>query len=99
MPITREINENLQRSVIFVEGQFDFSSVQDFRRCYEDLTDHEITIDFRDADYMDSAGLGMLLNMQTSLKKPDKSIHIVNCMPQIKKVLLISRFDKKFVIE
>ncbi len=98
MSITREVRES-GSTVIHVDGQFDFSVVRDFREAYQDLGGKEITIDLRNTDYLDSAALGMLLNMQSYLEKPDGTIRIVNAMPQIKRVLVIARFEKKFLIE
>jgi anti-anti-sigma factor len=50
-------------------------------------------------DYIDSAGLGMLLNMHSYLEQDDGMIRITNTLPQVRKILIISRFDKKFSIE
>ncbi|KKP13655.1 anti-anti-sigma regulatory factor [Vibrio cholerae] len=41
----------------------------------------------------------MLLNMQKYLEQADGAIRIVNVLPQVRKILLISRFNKKFDIE
>ncbi|WP_240474060.1 STAS domain-containing protein [Salinivibrio socompensis] len=56
-------------------------------------------VDLREATYMDSAGLGILLNMQDYLKKPDGEIMLINCPDAIKRVLFIAKFEKKFRIE
>ncbi|RRS07418.1 anti-sigma factor antagonist, partial [Pseudoalteromonas sp. J010] len=45
------------------------------------------------------SALGMLLNMKKTLGTSVSSIHISNCRPQLKKILQISRFDKKFDID
>ncbi len=47
---------------------------------------------------MDSSALGMLLNMRKHLGDT-APIRIANSRPQIKKILTISRFDKKFNID
>ena len=47
---------------------------------------------------MDSSALGMLLNMKKTIDSQVKTIEISNCQPQLRKILQISRFDKKFDI-
>ncbi len=98
MSITSEVDNSGKKVTINVEGPFGFNLVQEFRESYQDKQAFRFTIDFRKADYIDSAGLGMLLNMHKYLNQSDGDIEITNCMPQIKKILLISRFDKKFSI-
>ncbi|WP_194755377.1 STAS domain-containing protein [Aliidiomarina indica] len=87
--------------IIHVKGTFDFSVVHDFRQAYEGLSEKigTVIVDFRETEYIDSSALGMLLNMRKSLGAGSRSIHLVNCRPDVRKVLDISRFDKLFVIE
>ncbi|MBV7297845.1 STAS domain-containing protein [Enterovibrio paralichthyis] len=99
MAISREEKNDGNTVVIHVNGQFDFSVVQEFRDAYQDLQGKEIIVDFRGTEYIDSAGLGMLLNMLTFLNKKEGDIRLINTMPQIKRVLIIARFEKKFIIE
>ena len=93
-----ECSENGNDLTISIQGRFDFEMVQDFRNSYADKNASNYIIDMRSTEHMDSSALGMLLNMRKTLG--DKTnISIVNCRPQIKKILTISRFDKKFKIE
>lgn len=78
--------------------KFDFDFVGDFRDAYTDATAKSYVIDFRDTEYMDSSGLGMLLNMRRHVGSDKVPIKLINCRPQVKKVLLISRFETKFDI-
>lgn len=86
---------------IHVKGKFDFNLVQDFRLAYANVGSSVSTviIDLRETEYMDSSALGMLLNMQKLLSDKVSLFKISNCRPQIKKILQISRFDKKFDID
>ena len=65
-------------------------------------TDNEkvnrIVVDLARTEYMDSSALGMLLNMQKTLAGQVNQFQIINCRPQVEKILKISRFDKKFDI-
>ena len=81
--------------------RFDFSVVDQFRKSYESLGDvgeNAVTIDMKHTRYIDSSALGMLINARKYFS--EKNIKIILCNPgeQIKKVLSISRFDKKFEI-
>ncbi|MCQ8877288.1 MULTISPECIES: STAS domain-containing protein [Pseudoalteromonas] len=86
---------------IQIKGKFDFNLVQSFRQAYAEIGDKtaKVVIDLRETDYMDSSALGMLLNMKKTLGTSVDAIHISNCQPQLKKILQISRFDKKFDID
>ncbi|MCG9596369.1 STAS domain-containing protein [Vibrio sp. Isolate25] len=99
MSVESEVDVNAKHVTILIEGAFGFNLVQEFRRCYSDKRDFQFTIDLRKVDYIDSAGLGMLLNMHNYLEQDDGMIRITNTLPQVRKILTISRFDKKFAIE
>ena len=90
-----------EEMVIAIKGRFDFTQVKEFRDAYSEETDSKCksyVVDLRDTEHMDSSALGMLLDMRKHLgeKMP---IRIANSRPQIKKILTISRFDKKFNID
>lgn len=99
MSVKSTVNSGSREVTITIEGAFGFNLVQDFRRCYTDKHSYRFTIDLRKVDYIDSAGLGMLLNMHNYLGQLDGAIRITNTLPQVRKILAISRFDKKFSIE
>ncbi|MDC8831538.1 STAS domain-containing protein [Alteromonas gilva] len=87
--------------VIQVGDKFDFSLVDKFRLAYEDMPAEisQIDVDLAATQYMDSSALGMLLNMQKVLAGRKLTYRIINSQPQIGRILEISRFNKKFVIE
>ncbi|WP_428775817.1 STAS domain-containing protein [Vibrio sp.] len=99
MSVQIKVDREDRHVTISVEGAFGFNLVQEFRRSYTDRKDFKFTLDLRKVDYIDSAGLGMLLNMQNYLDQADKAIRITNTLPQVRKILMISRFDKKFQID
>lgn len=82
---------------ITLDTSFDFESVTDFREAYVSNPGREYHVDFRNTEYMESSGLGMLLNM---LRHTGESavIRLVNCRPHIEKILKISNFQQKFQI-
>lgn len=82
---------------IVLDTSFDFEAVTDFRDAYINNPGKEYHVDFRNTEYMESSGLGMLLNM---LRHTGEScvIRLVNCRPHIQKILKISNFQQKFKI-
>ena len=98
MPVESTVSSDGKTVTIGISGRFDFEIVQEFRAAYGDPKDASFIIDMRATEHMDSSALGMLLNMRKSLGDA-ANISIINCRPQIKKILTISRFDKKFNIE
>jgi anti-anti-sigma factor len=91
-----KIDENLSKATIYLKNKFDFSEAKEFGDAYKDISVDEYIVDFNDTNYMDSSGLGMLLNMKRSTG--NKPIKLINCKPQIKKILIVSRFDEHFSI-
>jgi len=100
MPVSHSFSEDRNQLTIGVSGKFDFSQVKDFKDAYSesDYKDASYIVDLQETEHMDSSALGMLLNMRKFLGD-DTEISISNSRPQIKKILTISRFDKKFSID
>ena len=100
MAVTYNYSQSNNELVISISGKFDFTQVKDFRDAYTsgEYGNTDYVVDLQETVHMDSSALGMLLNMRKHLG--DKtSINIANSRPQIKKILTISRFDKKFSIQ
>lgn len=90
------IEEENNVITIFTNKKFDFTISDDFKKAYQENIENQYIIDFRETDYIDSSGLGMLLNMKRTIK--NENITLKNCKPQVKRVLAISRFDEQFTI-
>ncbi len=86
---------------IKVTGRFDFSAHQDFRQTYEGAPAdvRKYIIDMTDATYLDSSALGMLLLLRDHAGGDSADISIVNCNPDVRKILSISNFGQLFHIE
>lgn len=93
-----KISNNNGEVTITLDNTFDFKSVEDFRKGYAETKGKSYIVDFRETEYMDSSGLGMLLNMRRHLGDDKAVITLANCRAQIKKVLIISRFEQKFTL-
>ena len=101
MGVEREFSSDGTTLTIVLDDKFDFAKVQEFRDAYSSDVDsvRTIVVDLANTEYMDSSALGMLLNMQKSLKDQVNDFEIVNSRPPVAKILQISRFDKKFTIK
>lgn len=100
MSVERTLSSDGKVLTIIMDEKFDFGKVQDFRNAYGSDVENvqEIKVDLENTEYMDSSALGMLLNMRKSMSDQVSTFKIVNCRPQVAKILKISRFDKKFDI-
>lgn len=101
MGVEKDLSGDGKTLTIILDDKFDFAKVQEFRDTYSDGIDgvETIVVDLANTEYMDSSALGMLLNMQKSLKEQVSDFQIVNSRPSVAKILQISRFDKKFTIK
>jgi anti-anti-sigma factor len=101
MAITSTVSPDGNQVTIYIQGRFDFSSHQDFRSAYEKLTKvpSQYRVDLQGTTYLDSSALGMLLLLRDYAGGEQSQIHVVNCSPDVKKILLISNFEQLFDIE
>lgn len=84
---------------IEVSGHFGFSLYQQFRAaCVPADGLRRYLIDLKDTEYMDSAALGMLLVLRDQAGGDRADIRIVNCNPEVRKILTIAHFDRLFQI-
>lgn len=86
---------------IRVKGRFDFSAHQEFRGAYEGAASSvkAFVVDLREATYLDSSALGMLLLLRDHAGGDSANVRIVNCNPDVKKILTISNFEQLFSIQ
>lgn len=101
MAITTIPADDGKALTIKVQGRFDFSCHQDFRRSYEsaDKQTERYIVDLGDTTYLDSSALGMLLLLRDHAGGEASKIKITNCNPDVKKILTISNFEQLFAIE
>jgi anti-anti-sigma factor len=101
MTISSTESRDGREVVIRVKGRFDFSTHQDFRSAYEDHEEvpEAYVVDLREATYLDSSALGMLLLLRDHAGGDSRKVRIVNCNPDVKKILSISNFEQLFTIQ
>lgn len=99
MTITARVSPDGNELTIQVAGRFDFSAHQEFRKAYEiGVKPKRFSIDMRNATYLDSSALGMLLLLRDHAGGDSADIQIVNCNEDIKGILTVSNFDQLFTI-
>lgn len=100
MTISAQLSADGEELVISIEGRFDFSAHQDFRNAYErvDGNPRRYRVDLSDANYLDSSALGMLLLLRDHAGGDNARIKLVNCRPDVRKILAISNFEQLFEI-
>ncbi len=100
MSVTTDISPDGQKLTISIKGRFDFGSHEDFRKSYERLNQkpNAIVVDLKEATYLDSSALGMLLLLRDHAGGENSDVRVINGSSDVKKILAISNFDKLFDI-
>ncbi|MGH8346203.1 MAG: STAS domain-containing protein [Pseudomonas sp.] len=98
MSVVTELSPDGQKLTISVKGRFDFAKHQEFRQSYEDKQPSAVVVDLKDATYLDSSALGMLLLLRDHAGGDDSDVRVVNSSSDVRKILAISNFDKLFDI-
>lgn len=87
---------------ISVSGEFTFSDHGPFKQMIEELfafKEKAVTIDLSNLDFIDSAGLGMLLLARDEAKKTNRELVLRHPKGQVKRMFGVTRFDKLFTVE
>ena len=98
MSVIAEVSPDGQQLTISVKGRFDFAKHQEFRESYENKALTAVVVDLKEATYLDSSALGMLLLLRDHAGGEDSDIRVVNSSSDVRKILAISNFDKLFDI-
>jgi anti-anti-sigma factor len=100
MAITSLPSSDGQELTILIQGRFDFGAHQEFRNAYErvDSTPQRYVVDLKDTTYLDSSALGMLLLLRDHAGGDSAQISLLNCNPDVRKILAISNFEQLFRI-
>lgn len=89
-------------AVIRLKGRFDFAGHREFKRCYEGALSepsvHQIDIDLRGVDYLDSSALGMLLLLREKAEARHLPIALLHCSGNVRDILDVASFDTMFTM-
>ncbi|KQB53241.1 anti-anti-sigma factor [Pseudomonas endophytica] len=99
MAVTSHVSADGNQLIIAIKGRFDFAKHQEFRDAYErGSKPNSVVVDLKEATYIDSSALGMLLLLRDHTGGDEGEIKVVNCSQDVRKTLAISNFDKLFDI-
>ncbi|RAP52496.1 MAG: anti-anti-sigma factor [Methanosphaera sp. rholeuAM130] len=87
--------------MVKVEGRIDTLTSQELEESLNNELNNidSLTLDFKNLEYISSAGLRVLIATQKKLKENDKSLTIINVNDIIKEIFRMSGFDKILTIK
>jgi HptB-dependent secretion and biofilm anti anti-sigma factor len=97
-----EINDSAGRTVLHVSGDMTVSDRGEFDVLLSRVFNsgnRNVLVDMKGLDYMDSAGLGMLLMIHKKAEEQGAKVTIKNPEGEVKEMLDLARFDILFAIE
>jgi anti-anti-sigma factor len=83
---------------IHLSGRLDASQAEKAKKELDKIS-HSSVVDFKDLDYISSAGLGVLFAAQKRLKDAGQGLKLINMNRHIRDVFRYARFDLIFEIE
>ncbi|MQU08777.1 STAS domain-containing protein [Pseudomonas helleri] len=101
MAVTSHVSAEGKQLTIAIKGRFDFAKHQEFRAAYEKSVPKpdSVVVDLKEATYIDSSALGMLLLLRDHAGGDEAEIQVVNSSSDVRKTFEISNFDKLFDIK
>jgi anti-anti-sigma factor len=90
-------------TTIVLPSKFDFSYHKNFTDQYgkalEEESEQNITLDFSNVEYLDSAALGMMVLLKKKADAAGREVLIINTHGAALEVLKIANFDNLFKIK
>ncbi len=86
---------------IFINGEVDIATAEGFEKAVKDLVDAQekvIEIDMQQMDYIDSTGLGILMDINKNRLADGQKIVLVKPKRSIQKLMQLTGVDKIFEI-
>jgi anti-sigma B factor antagonist len=83
---------------VLLTGRLDASATDDAAEAFAKITS-STRMNFKDLEYISSAGLGVLFATQKRLKAAGHALTLTNMNPHVRDVFKYARFDLIFTIE
>ncbi|MBC8995779.1 STAS domain-containing protein [Pseudomonas sp. N40(2020)] len=98
MSVVTEVSSGGKKLTISVKGRFDFAKHQEFRQSYEGVKPkpESFEVNLKDATYLDSSALGMLLLLRDHAGGEKAEITLTHANADVRKILAISNFEQIF---
>lgn len=95
------ILENQDSIIVDVEGRVDTTNARDLEGVVLPLVDktNNLALDFKNLEYISSAGLRVLLAIQKSMNAKNGSFKLMNINEFVKEVLEMTGFDSIITVE
>lgn len=93
----KNIIEVSKTNMVSVRGEIDIYSIEKFRDTIEEKIKtqaSEIILDCSELSYMDSTGMGVLIELRNKTKELGQKIIMMNPRPNIRKLLALTGVDK-----
>jgi HptB-dependent secretion and biofilm anti anti-sigma factor len=93
---------SFDHSEVALSGQLTFPDHTNFRALADKLlksAGQPLVIDLADLDFIDSAGLGMLLIVRNEAERANRTVALRAPRGQVKKIFELSKFESLFGIE
>ncbi|MEA1967882.1 MAG: STAS domain-containing protein [Thermodesulfobacteriota bacterium] len=101
MNIETLLSDDGKKLTLTVSGKMDVTLYKEFNDSYKDKIDlvSKVALDFKDVEYVDSSGLGMLLVLRERSGGDAADIDIINVNPDVKKILETTNFQYLFNVQ
>jgi anti-sigma B factor antagonist len=79
------------------EGELDIESAEDFRQTFERLLDSEVAhffVNLGGVSYMDSTGLGSLIQLYRRAKEAGGSARFYDLRPEVREIFRLTHLDR-----
>ena len=87
------------RITLSIDGNLAFDLNREFRDAYKQIPPHtRVTIDLSRTSYVDSAGLGMLIQLREHVGADKASVTLVGANETIRTILDVANFGRLFSI-
>jgi anti-anti-sigma factor len=97
-----DIQVDREMARIFMSGEFTFTDHAPFKQMVTEIVafmSKSIVIDLSRLEFIDSAGLGMLLLARDEAKKNDRELILRQPNGQVKRMFGVTKFNTLFTVE
>ncbi|MFQ5824922.1 MAG: STAS domain-containing protein [bacterium] len=94
-------SENVGVSILYVKGYLDAHTAQELENAFQSLVDAKkfnIVVNFKDLNYISSAGLGVFMGFIEDIRKNGGDIKLTNMKPKIFRVFDLLGFPTLYEI-
>ncbi len=99
--VIRDVNRTPEGIIVHLAGEIDLHQIPDFHAALIDLCAEgttRIILDLSKVEYMDSSGIGTLVEIFRRLKKENRKLILVSPAERVRSLLEITRLDQYFTV-